>query len=100
MVRPLVVVLALAAAVAACSREGEGGPQHAPDAPAGAGDLCGATELQWLVGRSRTMVPVTGEITRRRVSCTTCPEPGDYDPARLNVLYDLDSGVVKEVRCG
>lgn len=96
----LIVVLAFAAAAGACSRDGEGGPQHAPDAPAAAGDLCGATELQWLVGRSRTMVPVRGDFSRRRVTCTTCPDPAEYDPERVNVLYDLDSGVVKEVRCG
>lgn len=95
----LIVALALSTA-AACSRGGEGGPQQAPDAPAAAGDLCGATEMQWLVGRSRLMAPVTADMSRRRVTCTTCPEPGAYDPARLNVLYDLKSGTVEEVRCG
>ncbi|NEX91325.1 hypothetical protein [Caulobacter sp. 17J65-9] len=101
--RPLIrlaVVLALAAAVQACSRGGEGGPQQEPKAPAGADDLCGADDLQWLVGRLRTMAPVTADMSRRRITCTTCPAPAEYDPARVNVLYDLKSGVVKEVRCG
>ncbi|MFN5618247.1 MAG: I78 family peptidase inhibitor [Brevundimonas sp.] len=35
-----------------------------------------------------------------RVTCTTCPVTMDYNPGRLNILYDRDTGVVREVKCG
>lgn len=63
-------------------------------------DQCGAGALQTLIGRSRTEIPVPVNPASRRVTCTTCPVTMDFNPARLNILYDADSGIVREVKCG
>jgi len=63
-------------------------------------DACGAGELQWLVGRDKSQIPVPTHPGQRRVACTTCPVTMDYRPDRLNILFDAESGVVKEVKCG
>ena len=63
-------------------------------------DQCGAADLQGLVGRPRTEVPVPLNPNRQRVACTTCPVTEDYDPGRLNFFFDRDTGMIREVRCG
>jgi hypothetical protein len=63
-------------------------------------DACGAAQMQGLVGRPRSMIPVPVDPNRQRVACTTCPAAQDTDPARLNFLFDADSGVIRQVRCG
>ncbi|WP_293371047.1 peptidase inhibitor I78 [Phenylobacterium sp.] len=74
---------------------------HPPATSAVAGpDACGAAQMQGLVGRPRTMVPVPLDPSRQRVACTTCPVAEDADPARLNFLFDADTGVIRQVRCG
>jgi hypothetical protein len=65
-----------------------------------AGDMCGAARMKWLVGRSKTEIPVPVEPSRRRVTCTACPITMDFNPRRLNILYDEASGIIKEVKCG
>ena len=86
---------------------GEGGvrpttpPRTRPaPAPRPSGDTCGARPLQYLVGRPRTEIPVPVDLTRRRVTCTTCPVTMDFNPERLNILYDQESGIVRQVKCG
>jgi hypothetical protein len=34
------------------------------------------------------------------VACTTCPVTMDYRPDRLNILFNPDTGVVQQVKCG
>jgi hypothetical protein len=63
-------------------------------------DPCGAAPMQRLVGRPRTEAPVPLIPARQRVACTTCPITQDYDPERLNIFFDAQTGVIKEVRCG
>ena len=63
-------------------------------------DTCKAGELQWLVGRSKTEIPVPVDVVNRRVTCTTCPVTEDYAPSRLNILFNDQNGVVELVRCG
>jgi len=63
-------------------------------------DICRAGELQWLVGRPRTDIPVPVDVINRRVTCTTCPVTEDYSPYRLNIFFDQQTGRVTEVRCG
>ncbi|MBV9996582.1 MAG: peptidase inhibitor I78 [Caulobacteraceae bacterium] len=73
----------------------------APRPPATASDdLCGAKELQSLVGRPRTEIPVPVLPSRRQVVCSSCPMSRDYTPYRQTIIYDADTGRVKEVRCG
>jgi len=73
-------------------------PQPAPQ-PASA-DQCGAAQLQGLVGRPRTEIPVPLHPNLQRVACTTCPVSDDVNPARLNFFFDADSGLIRQVRCG
>lgn len=71
---------------------------HNPQTPTA--DLCKAGELQWLVGKPKTDIPVPVEVVNRRVTCTTCPVTEDYSPYRLNILFNDQSGIVEQVRCG
>ena len=71
---------------------------HNPQTPTA--DLCKADELQWLVGKPKTDIPVPVEVVNRRVTCTTCPVTEDYSPDRLNILFNDQSGIVEQVRCG
>jgi hypothetical protein len=63
-------------------------------------DLCKAGEMQHLVGKSRSEIPVPVEVVNRRVTCTTCPVTEEYSAYRLNIFYNDDTGVIEQVRCG
>ena len=63
-------------------------------------DLCKASELQWLVGKPRTEIPVPVEVVNRRVACTTCPVTEDYSAYRLNIFFNSETDLVEQVRCG
>lgn len=67
--------------------------------PSGA-DRCGAAELQGLVGRPRSEIPIPIYPNLQRVACTTCPVSEDVNPARLNFFFDANTGLIREVRCG
>jgi hypothetical protein len=56
--------------------------------------------LRGLIGRPRTEIPVPIDPSRQRVACTTCPVTQDFNPARLNIFFDADTGRIKEIRCG
>ena len=61
---------------------------------------CEAASLAYLVGRPRMEIPVPVDPTSRRVSCTTCPVTQDYRPDRTDILFDAQTGLITEVRCG
>ncbi len=63
-------------------------------------DACGASELQHLVGRPRSEIPVPVNPNGRRVTCTTCPVTMDHRADRLNIFFDADTGIIKQVSCG
>jgi hypothetical protein len=63
-------------------------------------DQCGAADLQRLVGRPRTEIPIPIDPGRQRVACTTCPVTEDYNPARLNFFFEAETGRIKQIRCG
>lgn len=102
--------LAMAIMAASCSSSPPPAPLPPPEtpvapppiaiAPPQPRDQCGLTEAKAYVGRKRTDLPAPVDPTRRRVACTTCPVTMDFRPDRLNILFDADSGVVKEVKCG
>jgi hypothetical protein len=75
-------------------------PAPPPPEPPRPPDQCGAAELQHLLGRPRSEIPVPVTPSRQRVACTTCPVTQDYSPARLNFFFDAASGLIKEIRCG
>ena len=63
-------------------------------------DQCKAAEAQRFVGMKRSQLPTAPAGAVWRVTCTTCPVTMDYNPARLNIVYDSATDVVKEVKCG
>jgi len=76
-------------------------PVQTPATPAvTSADPCGAVELQWLVGKPKTDIPVPVQVVNRRVACTTCPVTEDYSPTRLNIFFNADTDLVEQVRCG
>ena len=75
-------------------------PMPVAEVPAEAPDQCRAGQYQAWVGRNRTELPAppSGEVWR--VTCDVCAVTMDYNPRRLNVVYDQQSGVVESVSCG
>jgi hypothetical protein len=63
-------------------------------------DLCRAGDLQYLVGKPKTDIPVPVDVVNRRVTCTTCPVTHDFSPYRLNILFNDQTQIVEQVRCG
>jgi hypothetical protein len=62
--------------------------------------LCDAPSLAYLVGRPRMEIPVPVDPSHRRVACTTCLAPQDYQPDRTDILFDAKTGLVTAVKCG
>jgi hypothetical protein len=102
------IVLAAALLLAACEAPGPAPYEQQPTRLAAPPpprqpvntDPCGARALQYLVGRPRTDIPVPLHPGLRQVVCTTCPRAETYSPMRQTILFDADSGVVREIRCG
>lgn len=65
----------------------------------GMADTCGAAESQSLVGRNVAAVSFASDANVR-VACTTCAVTMDYNPDRMNVFFDQDTGVIERVTCG
>lgn len=105
----LVIAAGLTATLAACASPPppprplpvvSRAPSYTPLPPPPPRDTCGAVDLQRLVGQPRTEIPVPVYPGARRVTCTTCPVTMDYSPGRLNILYDAETGIIREVKCG
>lgn len=93
------VTVAGAAVIGACSAL----PQHEGGSgmpPPPAENQCRAADYQTLVGQNRSQIPERPAGATWRVTCTSCPVTMDYRPDRLNILYDQNSGVIREVKCG
>lgn len=69
-----------------------------PDAPAPT--QCKSEQYQRYVGRNRSELPARPANEVWRVTCTTCPVTMDYNPTRLNILFEESTGVIREVKCG
>lgn len=65
-----------------------------------AADLCKAGEMQHLVGKPKSDIPVPVDVVNRRVTCTTCPVTEDYSPYRLNIFFNARTEIIEQVRCG
>jgi hypothetical protein len=116
----LVSVMVLGLLVASCSSAPEPAPPPPPSTPTAppaialpskpqassssqadaVKDQCGLKDAQAFVGKPRTSLPAPVDPSRWRVACTTCPVTMDYRPDRLNILFNADTGVVQEVKCG
>lgn len=77
-------------------------PEQTPP-PAG-GDMaykpCRVEDYQSYVGRNRSQVPTAPEGQIFRVLCSTCAATMDYRENRVNFVYDQQTGVVQQVKCG
>ena len=95
--RSFIASLGLAGLIAGCAPVADSpGPLPPGDGPT----QCRADRYQHLIGRNRSEIPATPAGETWRVTCTTCPVTMDYNPQRLNILYDQASGTVREVKCG
>lgn len=91
-----VLVASLLAATAACAPA----PAETIVDAGGEAQACPAERYAYLVGRPRSEIPQTPPGATWRVTCSSCPVTMDYNPNRLNILYDRESGVVEDVKCG
>jgi hypothetical protein len=104
----LTMTLAALAAAVACAPTPEPEPPPPPPppvakpapAPEPPKDQCGAAQMQYLVGKPKTEIPVPVDPSKRRVVCSTCPVTMDYRPDRLNIIFDSQTQIIKEVKCG
>jgi len=90
----LTLVAALASACAPMPTE------PAPAPPSGDAEQCRASAYQSYVGRNRSTLPQQPAGETWRVTCTTCPVTMDYNPRRLNILYNERTNIIEQVRCG
>jgi hypothetical protein len=63
-------------------------------------DACGAKDMQYLIGKPKTEIPVPLNPALRRVACSTCAVTMDYNPQRQTITFDTNTGLVTSVRCG
>ena len=75
-------------------------PSTQPKPPTTAADACGAAAHAYLVGKNRSEIPVPVDPKLRRVSCTSCAVTMDFNPRRLNIIFDQGTNLVTEVKCG
>lgn len=94
------VILSLAAAgfLASCAPMDAGG--SVPTPPTDGPTQCRAEQYQRYVGRNRTELPAKPINETWRVTCTTCAVTMDYNPSRMNILFEERTGVIREVTCG
>lgn len=71
-----------------------------PTTPADGPSECKADIYSAYVGRNRSELPAKPANETWRVLCTTCPMTMDYNPERLNIVFEETSGVIREVKCG
>ena len=89
-------LVATALLVAACAPVDADSGNLPGDAPT----LCRSEQYQRYVGSQRSELPDRPATEVWRVTCTTCPVTMDYQPGRLNILFDQSTGVIREVKCG
>ncbi|WP_374596347.1 I78 family peptidase inhibitor [Brevundimonas sp.] len=92
-----VVLAATGLMVAACAPMED---TTTPMPPADGPTQCKADQYQRFVGRNRSELPAKPANETWRVTCTTCPVTMDYNPTRLNIVYEEATGVIRQVKCG
>ena len=65
-----------------------------------ADDQCGASDLQYLIGKPRTDIPVPLNPGARRVVCSSCIVTQEFRADRQTIIFDTDTGIVQSVKCG
>ena len=95
------LLLAAGLMLAACSSMArpEPGPPPGPVANPDA-DICHASHYRMFVGRKLGELPPKPEGATWRQACTECAVTMDFNPERMNIFFDKDSEIIKEIRCG
>jgi len=75
-------------------------PQKPPEFKPVDNDRCGAKDLQYLIGKPRTEIPVPLEPSKRRVLCSTCAATMDFRADRQTIVFDTETGIIKSITCG
>lgn len=90
-------------AIAACAPMNGGSGEGRPATSTPSAELpgqCKADAYRSYVGKNRSELPATPAGETRRVVCSTCAVTMDFNPDRVNILYDTASNLVTEVKCG
>ena len=90
------LLIATALALTACSTTAAAPEAGSPPSE----DQCGASQYQWLVGRRKSEIPAKPAGAVWRIACTQCPVTMDFSPQRMNIFFDQQTEVIKQVRCG
>lgn len=85
-------------ALAACAPVEGGGATPAP--PSNELGQCKADAYRSYIGKNRSELPAAAPGEVRRVVCSTCAVTMDFNPNRVNIVYDTASNLVTEVKCG
>lgn len=64
------------------------------------GDLCHARAAKPLIGRAISDVPKPRHGYSHRFVCTTCQVTTDYNPRRLNLIFNEKTRKVTALQCG
>lgn len=75
-------------------------PVNGMDPPADGAEQCPAARYRPYIGRQQSELPAAAPGETRRVVCDTCAVTMDYNPTRVNVIFDTRTNVVKQVTCG
>ncbi len=92
----LVFVL-MAAGLWACTT---GMSSPAPSSPPDRSEACGSEKYQYLVGKPHTAIPHEPHGQNWRVYSTKEIITMDYVFGRMDIVWDADTGLVKNVHCG
>ena len=91
------LLFAAGLALAACtSMAAPADPPPVSEAP----DQCNASQYQSLVGTKITDLPPKPAGAVWRQACTQCAVTMDFNAQRMNIFFDKDTEVIKQVRCG
>lgn len=96
----LLVAVACMPACAPTSGRVKVAPPPIPRASPQQIDTCGLKAVRNLVGQPKSAIPVPVAPGLRRVTCTTCVQAQDYNSRRLNIYFDVDTGIIQRVACG
>lgn len=63
-------------------------------------DTCGAADFARFIGQDRKTLPAMPEGKIVRMLCTTCMRTMDFNGARLDIIYEAHSNIIRSVNCG
>ena len=97
----LALVMGAASALSGCEYYGPPPPPPLADAPRRPPiDGCGASGMQYLIGRPVSDIPQDYGRRPQRVISNGSIISDLFDPHRLTIFYDEQGGRITRVRCG